>query len=169
MYFWTLKQILLYEIPLLLLWTSLSVQAEFFSLQISVKLLPRNLTQVDWRSYSRELDKSCSVNLAISQDLNIQLHYYISVLNLPGSTFKKNKCSGILPAIWMHFPWWLSAISSRWHKCRRNLYSSFLIGVLLSLVHFKDCNSNLVQIVKRLSLLYAYIFQIFILITCVYV
>lgn len=89
MYFWTLKQILLYEIPLLLLWTSLSVQAEFFSLQISVKLLPRNLTQVDWRSYSRELDKSCSVNLAISQDLNIQLHYYISVLNLPGSTFKK--------------------------------------------------------------------------------
>lgn len=89
MYFWTLKQIFLYEIPLLLLWTSLSVQAEFFSLQISVKLLPRNLTQVDWRSYSRELDKSCSVNLAISQDLNIQLHYYISVLNLPGSTFKK--------------------------------------------------------------------------------
>lgn len=91
MYFWSHKQILslLYEISLLLLWTSLSVQAEFFSLQISVKLFSRSLTQVDWRSYSRELDKSCSVNLTISQDLNIQLHYYISVLNLSECTFKK--------------------------------------------------------------------------------
>lgn len=61
----------------------------------------------------------------------------------------------------------LSAVSSRWQKYTRNLYNPFLIGVLLCLIHFKDCNSNLVQIVKLLPLLYAYVSQNFILIRCV--
>lgn len=57
--------------------------------------------------------------------------------------------------------------SSRWHKYTRDFYNPFLIGVLLCLIHLKDCNSNLVQIVKVLLLLYAYISQNFILIGCV--